>query len=574
MTSMTMVGGLIAPAPQWRLGELSDVLREHMNTKVDSLDQVTLYMQRNDADLLYGTRMLTQLDAIIADLRRNGISRDLAVAVESARPGTIPKNIQKILTSNYTKIHQNETVAALESWREAGKLGLIIMAVTAVLKLLSWLMSNGTGYKGPSTNWNDRRENMQKYAEKIKVPDAYSPDAPTTSKSPAPVAVASIDKMVSLAVKDAYISALKHIDKSTDETKLTVAAMRLDQLLSKAKGIEAIDNAAYIAGFSPFTAVMISIARGETSSNDIIDGAITALLYEFRLGDAVFTRKGAGLISALMPDSFQSAGIMVPNDVTFKVCSARFGELDGYFKQMSHLFDRLRKVDFTADKVDLSYVQGSLVEAITQLNDVMTVLIPDVSAKGIRYDSMPCVAMLEKQAQNVIGYSDPIEFINNKVLLAAGYESYLNASSWYLLKEKGLLNDSEQTKVLAAICSMAELPHISTDTRITNIDGYRKLEQEVTAMIKGIETWQKEMSRAKIDINKIGHDIVEALSAQRSDSLNMGRELSMEYRDNADFFMVMRKQMAYVRQISRGVIGMNRVAEASGRNVLIKASKK
>lgn len=152
MTSMTMVGGLIAPAPQWRLGEMGELLKEHMNTKIESLDQLTLYMQRNDADMLYGGRILAQIDAILDDLRRNGISRDLAVAVESARPGTIPKNVQKILTSNYTRTHQNETIAALESWKEAGKLGLLVLLVTAILKILSWLMANGGDYKAPSND--------------------------------------------------------------------------------------------------------------------------------------------------------------------------------------------------------------------------------------------------------------------------------------------------------------------------------------------------------------------------------------------------------------------------------------
>ena len=60
--------------------------------------------------------------------------------------------------------------------------------------------------------------------------------------------------------------------------------------------------------------------------------------------------------------------------------------------------------------------------------------------------------------------------------------------------------------------------------------------------------------------------ISKAIVARRSDSLNMGREIGMELQDG-DFFAILRKQMTYVRQISRGIVSMNRCAQASKRNV-------
>jgi hypothetical protein len=115
--SMEMTGN--ATHPKWRLGEIGEVLRSRMAERIDSVNQLNLYMQRNEADLIYGSRLILQIDAILDEVRRAGLSKDVAVAVESSRPGTIPEAVRKILTSNYTRTHQKETIVALESWANA-----------------------------------------------------------------------------------------------------------------------------------------------------------------------------------------------------------------------------------------------------------------------------------------------------------------------------------------------------------------------------------------------------------------------------------------------------------------------
>ncbi|HCJ9508951.1 TPA: hypothetical protein NV949_004445, partial [Escherichia coli] len=86
--SMEMTGN--ATHPKWRLGEIGEVLRSRMAERIDSVNQLNLYMQRNEADLIYGSRLILQIDAILDEVRRAGLSKDVAVAVESSRPGTIP----------------------------------------------------------------------------------------------------------------------------------------------------------------------------------------------------------------------------------------------------------------------------------------------------------------------------------------------------------------------------------------------------------------------------------------------------------------------------------------------------
>lgn len=576
MTSMTMVGGLVSPAPQWRLGEMGELLREHMNTKIESLDQLTLYMQRNDADMLYGGRILAQIDAILDDLRRNGISRDLAVAVESARPGTIPKNVQSILTSNYTRTHQKETIAALESWQEAGKIGLLVLLVTAVLKILSWLMNNGGDYKGPSEGSGPMspeaisagREAMQKLQTSIPTVAAKAPPSKQSESE------ATMKMLKSSAVLDAYQRALKSNPKGAITARLDVCALKLDKILDKVKGREAVDWRSLVIGQSIFNRLFSTIMDGRGNASNVTEMAVESLLTECHVGDAVFASKACGKLYALLPDDLRKAGIRLPCESTFRVANNQFGEFDAYFDSMVRTFNKLRTVEWKSyDETSFGKLYSQFFgDSIRIINDLMATIIPDVSGKGMSYDTAPSVAMTEQQASTLIGYGDPIQFVGGKVLVTAGYESYLNASSWMLIKEKLKLNESQLEALLGACCAMTDTTVCATARGIIHIDGYRALEQKAEKMVKAIEEWQKQLKTQGVDVNWVARVITGAATEQRSDSLNLGREISMDLQDG-DFFATLRRHMTFVRQIARGIVAMNRCAQGSKRNVTYKNIK-
>lgn len=156
-------------------GEIGEVLRSRMAERIDSVNQLNLYMQRNEADLIYGSRLILQIDAILDEVRRAGLSKDVAVAVESSRPGTIPEAVRKILTSNYTRTHQKETIVALESWANAGKVGLVVLIMTAIIKIIGWIISNGNGFAG------NGEFDGEGYAEKVGEKQRVSPRPKTLS---------------------------------------------------------------------------------------------------------------------------------------------------------------------------------------------------------------------------------------------------------------------------------------------------------------------------------------------------------------------------------------------------------
>ena len=576
MTSMTMVGGLVSPAPQWRLGEMGELLREHMNTKIESLDQLTLYMQRNDADMLYGGRILAQIDAILTDLRRNGISRDLAVAVESARPGTIPKNVQSILTSNYTRTHQKETIAALESWQEAGKIGLLVLVVTAVLKILSWLMNNGGDYKAPSAGSGPmsteaitaRREELQKL--QAKIPTIVN-QVPSSKQSES---TATMKMLKSTAVLDAYQRAIKTNSKGAIAARLDVCALKLDKVLEKVKGTEAVDWRSTVMGHSIFNKLFSAIVDGHGNASNVTELAVESLLTECHVGDAVFASKSCGKLYALLPDVLRKAGIRLPCNTTFTVANNQFGEFNAVFDSLTRNFNHLRTIEWkTLDDDAWGKMRSQFFgDTLHRFNEILATVVPDVSGKGMSYDTAPTVAMTEQQASTLIGYGDPIQFIGGKVLMTAGYESYLNASSWLLIKEKLSLTEAQLEALLGACCAMTDVTVCAPARGIIDIDGYRNLEKKAEQMVKSIEEWQKKLKTQNVDVNWVARMITNAASEQRTDSLNLGREITMDLQDG-DFFATLRRHMTFVRQFARGIVAMNRCAQASKRNVTYKNIK-
>lgn len=57
--SMEMTANIAQP--QWKLDELPTIIEQRMEERIDSVSQLNLYMQRNEADLIYGSRIIAQI---------------------------------------------------------------------------------------------------------------------------------------------------------------------------------------------------------------------------------------------------------------------------------------------------------------------------------------------------------------------------------------------------------------------------------------------------------------------------------------------------------------------------------
>lgn len=581
MTSMTEVGGLVSTAPQWRLGEMGNLLQEHMNHKINSLDQLNLYMQRNDADLLYGSRILAQIDAILDDVRRNGISRDLAVAVESTRPGTIPKNVQKILTSNYTGTHQRETVAALESWKEAGRMGLIILVLTAILKIVSWIVESGKGYKG-NTNAKTAADKVEDYKAKTDEKWQAAAEAPP----PTPKSVKTDDwkreydslasTLTCASVKAAYLDASKKLS-SRGLAQLTAAAMRYDTLIKNANAGDYVDTVTAVSGRNPISPLLDEVASGEKGAGTV--GALVAELLRMNVSEGIFTPQAAAKAYSLLPDEMRKAGVKIPNEAVFRMMANRAPELNNFFKTAGQAFDSLsavmsqKKADLKWKDTDIRKPGSDFADAMRFLNDYLATIIPVVKGGKFSAETSPTVALIgNNAADGLIGYDEPTEFVGNAILVCAQYGAYLNSSFVASFTERRGLNDDDAGDVLQALVVMAS--GLSTNTGVTNFNAYSKMESEVKTLIDRIQSWEKSMSgnrEGAAAIQAIGESLLAVMMEERSDSLNMGRELSADYKDrDGDFWQGLRKNLNYIRRICMGTVGMQNIITKSQNNPFVK----
>jgi len=581
MTSMTEVGGLVATAPQWRLGEMGNLLQEHMSHKINSLDQLNLYMQRNDADLLYGTRILAQIDAILDDVRRHGISRDLAVAVESTRPGTIPKNVQKILTSNYTGTHQRETVAALESWKEAGRMGLIILVLTAILKIISWIVESGKGYKG-NTNPKTAADKVEEY--KTKTDEKWQAAAETPPAAPKSVKPddwkreyeSLADTLTCASVKSAYLDATKELS-SRSLSQLTAAALRFDALIKNANAGDYVDTVTAVSGRNPIAPLLKDVASGEKGAGSV--GGLVAELLRMNVAEGVFSPQAAAKAYGMLPSGMRQAGVRIPNEAVFRMMANRAPELNSFFQSAGKAFDSLssvmsQKQDGVKWKDDEIRKPGEeFAHAMRFLNDYLATVIPVVKGGKFTAETSPTIAIVgSNNTDNLIGYDEPTEFVGNSILVCAQYGAYLNSSFVSSYTERRGLNDDEAGGVLQALVVMAN--GLSTNTGVTNFNAYSKMESDVKTLIERIQSWEKSMSRNRegaAAIQSIGEALLSVMMEERSDSLNLGRELSADYKDrDGDFWQGLRKNLNYIRRICMGTVGMQNIISKSQNNPFIK----
>ncbi|QQO90547.1 hypothetical protein pEaSNUABM42_00063 [Erwinia phage pEa_SNUABM_42] len=582
MTSMTEVGGLVSTAPQWRLGEMGNLLQEHMNHKISSLDQLNLYMQRNDADLLYGSRILAQVEAILEDVRRHGISRDLAVAVESTRPGTIPKNVQKILTSNYTGTHQRETVAALESWKEAGRMGLIILVLTAILKIISWIVESGKGYKG-NTNPKTAADKVEEYKTKTDEKWQAAAEAPP----PAPKSVkpddwkreyeSLADTLSCASVKAAYLEATKELS-SRSLSQLTAAALRYDALIKNASAGDYIDTVTAVSGRNPIVPLLKDVASGEKGAGSV--GGLVAELLRMNVSEGIFTPQAAAKAYSMLPKGMHEAGVRIPNESVFRMMANRAPELNSFFQSAGKGFDALSAMMSQKHEQnkwndnDLHKPGTEFAHAMRYLNDYLATVIPVVKGGKFTAETSPTIAVVGTlSGGGLIGYDEPTEFLGNTVLVCAQYGAYLNSSFLSSYTERRGLNDDEAGGVLQALVVMAN--GLSTNSGVTNFNAYSKMEGEVKTLIDRIQTWEKSMSRSREGahaLQVIGAGLLSVMMEERSDSLNMGRELSADYKDQSsgDFWMGLRKNLNYIRRICMGTVGMQNIISKSQNNPFIK----
>ncbi|AMR59698.1 hypothetical protein SEGD1_049 [Enterobacteria phage SEGD1] len=568
---MEMTGN--ATHPKWRLGEIGEVLRSRMAERIDSVNQLNLYMQRNEADLIYGSRLILQIDAILDEVRRAGLSKDVAVAVESSRPGTIPEAVRKILTSNYTRTHQKETIVALESWANAGKVGLVVLIMTAIIKIIGWIISNGNGFAG------NGEFDGEGYAEKV------SEKAESFSQTENTI----IGQLKISAVKDAYIEASKGL-KGRDLENLNLAIAMADEVFTNMNAEEYLNDLSSALGRSPFTELFKGYTKKRQSSQQVIHDLLDTLL-QHNVTYGIYPIEVGKKAWQALPKSAREAGVRIPNLLNFHQMSNVASELIGYFGSLQSAFKAMidpsvaegfknqqgSTTTHNGKQVNKAAHDTALIfgQALAQLNTTMNFIISDVSRKGFEYATAPLVVIPENKVRGLVGHDDGVDFVPGKVLVNAQASAFLGRECLEQMRQAGTLSVGDERELLAVVVTLGK-QGFTNDTAATNLNRYSALDKAVNNTIKVLEQFQKATKDNVEYVNLISEVIMNELN-QPSGLRTDGRELSMVLFSpdgDEDLFVGLRRNLSLVRRCCGAAATLQTILNLAKRNPLVKGNNR
>lgn len=569
--SMEMTGN--ATHPKWRLGEIGEVLRSRMAERIDSVNQLNLYMQRNEADLIYGSRLILQIDAILDEVRRAGLSKDVAVAVESSRPGTIPEAVRKILTSNYTRTHQKETIVALESWANAGKVGLVVLIMTAIIKIIGWIISNGNGFAG------NGEFDGEGYAEKVgEKAESFSQTENTI-----------IGQLKISAVKDAYIEASKGL-KGRDLENLNLAIAMADEVFTNMNAEEYLNDLSSALGRSPFTELFKGYTKKRQSSQQVIHDLLDTLL-QHNVTYGIYPIEVGKKAWQALPKSAREAGVRIPNLLNFHQMSNVASELIGYFGSLQSAFKAMidpsvaegfknqqgSTTTHNGKQVNKAAHDTALIfgQALAQLNTTMNFIISDVSRKGFEYATAPLVVIPENKVRGLVGHDDGVDFVPGKVLVNAQASAFLGRECLEQMRQAGTLSVGDERELLAVVVTLGK-QGFTNDTAATNLNRYSALDKAVNNTIRVLEQFQKATKDNVEYVNLISEVIMNELN-QPSGLRTDGRELSMVLFSpdgDEDLFVGLRRNLSLVRRCCGAAATLQTILNLAKRNPLVKGNNR
>ncbi|ENO8895709.1 hypothetical protein ACCF11_004092 [Salmonella enterica] len=562
-----------ATHPKWRLGEIGEVLRSRMAERIDSVNQLNLYMQRNEADLIYGSRLILQIDAILDEVRRAGLSKDVAVAVESSRPGTIPEAVRKILTSNYTRTHQKETIVALESWANAGKVGLVVLIMTAIIKIIGWIISNGNGFAG------NGEFDGEGYAEKVgEKAESFSQTENTI-----------IGQLKISAVKDAYIEASKGL-KGRDLENLNLAIAMADEVFTNMNAEEYLNDLSSALGRSPFTELFKGYTKKRQSSQQVIHDLLDTLL-QHNVTYGIYPIEVGKKAWQALPKSAREAGVRIPNLLNFQQMSNVASELIGYFGSLQSAFKAMidpsvaegfknqqgSTTTHNGKQVNKAAHDTALIfgQALAQLNTTMNFIISDVSRKGFEYATAPLVVIPENKVRGLVGHDDGVDFVPGKVLVNAQASAFLGRECLEQMRQAGTLSVGDERELLAVVVTLGK-QGFTNDTAATNLNRYSALDKAVNNTIKVLEQFQKATKDNAEYVNLISEVIMNELN-QPSGLRTDGRELSMVLFSpdgDEDLFVGLRRNLSLVRRCCGAAATLQTILNLAKRNPLVKGNNR
>lgn len=397
MSQLSGTSGGIPTDVKYRLGDLGDLARQQSTEGITEIDDLIAYLNKTDAQVEYGDKILSTLDQVLAEIRGRGINQDTFVAVESIRPGTIPAAVRSVLTSNFSRVHREETVVALESYAQVGKYGILLLLVGAVIKILSWIVKNSTAAGGGNGQ----------------AGDDYKGDADGRVDGASMDGETILGSLKTTVVKDGYVTAFPSAKDPKSQKEVNDVAAILDARIAEA-GAEDYFNSlsAVVTGGKSFVApILAKAAKGEVSQREALIELITQVV-ACGAPSAIFSDRAAQAAWGVLPKPAKEAGVRYATGSLFKRYTNALTNLNGdagrFEGFLNDVTSKLLRPEQVAQSIPASMALEFVTIVSTLSATVFSMLERDASGNPAATTELASIGFRIKPefAKNLIGYTE------------------------------------------------------------------------------------------------------------------------------------------------------------------------
>ena len=573
---------------RWNIGDLPRLLQQYEQKDIASEYDANELLTMTDADLAYGKRLMQSIDAALANAKSKGVNRDTVAEIEEIT-GAIPvgESTRRLMTSNYSDVGKFHTVVALEAASNYGRVALLLLLVTALIKIIGWIVSGGHGFSssGGSGDGSDYKEKAKEELE----------DAERGEFS-------IIDTLQVTTVKQAYAKALKNKKTIKDMTSFNTNVTYLDRVLSELKAEDYLNRLAECIGNkSPFIEMTEDLATNINSQSELLRRAIERLL-TLGVTHGVYSAAGAAKAWETLPERYQTSGTLIPNEVHYTTYNRVMGVLSGAIKNIAVSFKAMRNIRDVAEAYDAPQTPAAAAQGRNTEIETLTKPYADACRAIVSDVIIPAASVIsdKKSIQSASSTLFPMVFASRRA--AAELRDWTTAisidgeggrdiclatmSNIFGLEcveqdlNRGQLGNDDTIKLLATIVNMGPSA-LSPKPNITDLAKCDQLLRELEIAKHNIEAWGKNIKGGFADPS-IGADVsnmvvstmTRQITAEFSND-NIGGALAKQlFLSNEDFYATIGSMFNVAKVVCRAGALLQSHVNRCSKNPFLRKTKK
>lgn len=497
--------GLIAP--KFRLGDLADLARQQEAIDPKNLAEVLEFVRSTEHHVLYGEKVLSEIDSVLASIRSRGMNQDTFVAVEDIRPNTVPRHVSQLLTSNFSRTGSQEAVAALESYAQIGKYGIILLLVGAVVKILTWIVKNANA---PSSGNGESG-------------DDYKSDADDRVEGASLEGNTILDSLKLSLVRDAYVSVAPSAKDEKAMKALNDAAAMLDARIQETKSEDYFNTlSATVSGGRSFVApILKKAAAGELTAREVTLELVTQLV-ACGAASGIYNDRAAQAAWGVLPSRVKETGARFATASLFSRYTNALNNLNSdasaFEKVLSTVESKLLKTDAT-DPRTAKHTALEFINAVSTVSaTVFSMLERETSGNPTLSTELASIGYRIKpdHAKNLIGYTEAAGAMGSYEFRYVTSSAFMCAELLVELVSNTGLSDDDHVALLKSFTMLG--PKEIEDRPKTDIGKYSTLLKRFDDLYKDFDSIGKLMQKRTKDMpmfQQFEKDIYETINANK-----------------------------------------------------------